>query len=73
MAVKLKRLVGVGGAGVDESHGTDNLYAVLSAIVTTQNSLVAQFNQLRTDYNAETAADHTDTGATAVVAGVEIE
>jgi len=73
MAVKLKRLLGNAGAGMDESHGADVLYDVLKAVVTTQNDLVAQLNQLRADYNAETNADHTDTTATAVTAGVEIE
>ncbi len=73
MAVTLKRYIGEGGAGLDDSIGFDNLYDVLKALAETQNDLLAQFNQLRTDYNAETNADHTDTTATAVTAGVTIE
>ena len=73
MSVTLKQLLGNAGAGIDDSQGFDNLYDVIKALATTQNSLVAQFNQLRTDYNAETNADHTDTTATAVTAGVTIE
>lgn len=69
MAVKLKRLVGNAGAGIDESHGTDRLYDVLKAMVTTQNDLVAQFNQLKADHDSATAP----TAATDVTAGVEIE
>ena len=73
MSVTLKRLVGNAGAGVDESHGTDRLYDVLSAIVTTQNDLVAQFNTLKGEYDAETNAAHVDSAATDVVPGVVIE
>lgn len=73
MAATLKKLMGQGGAGIDDSMGFDNLYDVLVELATVQNDLVAQFNQLRTDYNAETAADHTDTTATAVTAGVTVE
>lgn len=69
MAVTLKRLVGNAGAGMDESHGSDRLYDVLKALTDTQNDLVAQFNQFRTDYNAVTQP----TTATAVTAGVEVE
>jgi hypothetical protein len=69
MAVKLKRLVGNAGAGLDESMGFDTLYDVLKAMVEAQNDLIAQFNQLRTDYDASTVP----TGATAVTAGVEVE
>lgn len=69
MAVKLKRLVGNAGAGIDESHGTDRLYDVLAAMVATQNDLVAQFNQLKADHDSATAP----TAATDVTAGVEIE
>jgi len=69
MAVKLKRLVGNAGAGIDESHGTDRLYDVLVAMVATQNDLVAQFNQLKADHDSATAP----TSATDVTAGVEIE
>ena len=73
MTTTLKKLVGDAGAGIDESHGSDRLYDVLVALVTAQNDLIAQFNQLRTDYNAETVAAHTATSATAVTAGVVIE
>jgi len=75
MTVKLKKLLGDGGAGIDESHGSDRLYQVLEAVVNTQNALVTNFNALRADYAAETNADHTVTGtsAVAVTAGVEVE
>lgn len=73
MTTTLKKLVGDAGAGIDKSHGSDRLYDVLLAIVTAQNDLIAQFNQLRTDYDAETVAAHTATSATAVTAGVAIE
>lgn len=73
MSVTLKRLVGNAGAGADDSHGTDTLYAVLAAIVTTQNDLIAQFNTLKGEYDAETNASHVDSAATDVVVGVEIE
>jgi hypothetical protein len=73
MAKTLKKLLGEAGAGLDDSIGIDTLYDIVKALAETQNSLVAQFNQLRTDYNAETAADHTDTTATAVTAGVTVE
>jgi len=73
MSVTLKKLIGEAGAGIDDSMGFHNLYDVLKALVQTQNDLVTQFNQLRIDYNAETAADHTDTTATAVTAGVTVE
>lgn len=69
----LKKKVGEGGSFFDDSMGVSNLYAVLKALAETQNDLVAQFNQLRTDYNAETNADHTDTTATAVTAGVTVD
>lgn len=73
MSVILKQLIGKAGAGLDESHSFDNLHAVLAALATDLNDLIAQFNQLRTDYNAETNADHADTGATAVTPSVTIE
>ena len=69
MAVKLKRLVGEAGAGLDESHGTDNLYDVLKALADAQNDLVTQFNQFRADYNAST----TPTTATDLTSAVEVE
>ena len=69
MAVKLKRLMGEAGAGLDESHGFDVLYDVLKAVADTQNDLVAQLNQLKADHDAATVP----TTATDVVAGVEVE
>lgn len=73
MASTLKAYMGEGGAGLDDSIGVDNLYDILRDLATVQNDLVAQLNQLRTDYNAETLADHTDTTATAVTALVTVE
>lgn len=73
MAVKLKRLLGDGGAGIDQSHsGEDRLYTVLEAMTNTQNDLVAQFAQLRADVTAAGAFPIT-TSATDPVAGVEVE
>lgn len=69
MSVVLKRLVGEGGAGIDDSMGFDNLYDVLKALVDAHTDLVAQFNQFRTDYNATT----TPTTATALTVGVTAE
>jgi len=54
MAVTLKKYVGDGGAGLDDSMGFDNLYDVLKALADAQNDLVTQFNQFRADYNAST-------------------
>lgn len=74
MSAVLKKLLGDAGAGVDESYeGNNRLYHVLEQMVTQLNDATAQLNQLRTDYNAETAADHTDTTATAVTSLVSIE
>ncbi len=75
MAAILKKLVGDAGAGSDESHGSDRLYDVLVELIGEHNDLIAQFNQLRADYLAETNADHSVTGTTATVvtAGVTIE
>lgn len=55
MAVVLKRLVGNAGAGQDESHGTDRLYDVLKGLVDFQTDVVAQFNQLKADFDAASA------------------
>jgi len=54
MAVTLKRLVGNAGAGLDESHGTDNLYDVLKGLVDFQADVVTQFNQLKADHDSST-------------------
>lgn len=73
MAVKLKRLLGDGGAGIDQSHsGEDRLYTVLEAVVNTQNSLVEEFAQFRADVLAAGAFPITTT-ATDPVSGVEVE
>lgn len=69
MSVTLKKLVGEAGAGIDESNGSDRLYDVLKALVDSHLQLVAQFNQLRTDYNASTVP----TTATALDIKVENE
>ena len=55
MAVTLKRLVGDGGAGIDDSMGFDTLYDVIKALADAQNDLVIQFNQLKADHNSSTA------------------
>jgi len=69
MAATLKKLLGEAGAGIDDSVGIDRLYDVLVELATVQNDLVAQFNQLKADYDAST----TPTTATDVTAGVTIE
>lgn len=69
----LKKTIGDAGGGEDQSHGSDRVYDILVQLITEHNDLVAQFNQLRTDYNAETLADHTDTSATAVTSEITIE
>ena len=75
MATKLKRLVGNAGAGIDESHGSDRLYAVLKELAETQNLMAASLNQLITDYDAETNAAHGATSAAPIPAtsGVTVE
>jgi hypothetical protein len=73
MASILKKLLGDAGAGMDKSHGTDRLYKVLYDIVTQLNDQADQFNQLRTDYDAETSASHTATTATAITKLVTLE
>jgi len=52
MAVTLKRLVGQGGAGMDDSMGHDNVYDVLKGLVDAHQQTVAQFNQLKADFDA---------------------
>jgi len=73
MAATLKKLVGEGGAGISDEMGFNNLYDVLKALAETQNALVAAFNVLLTEYNAETDADHTTSAASAVTAAVTVE
>ena len=75
MAATLKASLGEGGSFIGDSSGQDNLYDVLKELAATQNLLVAAFNQLLTDYNAETAAAHTASSATAIPAtsGVTVE
>ncbi len=41
---KLKALLGDGGAGIDESHGSDRLYAVLEALITQVEDMSSKFN-----------------------------
>jgi len=54
-AKQLKRYLGDGGAGLDQSHGQpDPLYEVLGALIDQVNDLTAQFNQLLADHNAGT-------------------
>jgi hypothetical protein len=57
---KLKKLLGDAGAGIDASHGTNRLLDVLTALVDSHTELVAQFNQLKADFDA-----HTHGGVTA--------
>lgn len=73
MTTKIKKLVGDAGAGMDKSHGSDTLYDVVAALAATINLLITSHNQLLTDYNAETAASHTTSSASAVTATFEVE
>lgn len=59
MAVTLKRLVGEGGAGLDDSNGCDNLYDVLNALVTQVGALTTSLNQFIADYNDVTPVQPT--------------
>ncbi len=82
MAAVIKKTIGDGGGGADQSHGTDRIYEVLINLANAQNALiatvnilrteindvVAQFNTLKTEYDAETVASHTDSAATDLVA-----
>lgn len=70
MSVTLKKLLGEGGSGLDESMGFDTLYDLLKQAITELQTLQAQYNQLRTDYNTEHS---TDTTATAVTSSLVIE
>jgi hypothetical protein len=73
MTVKLKRLVGEAGAGLDSSVlGADRLYDVLNALVDSHVDLVTQFNQLKADVLAASAFPITTT-ATSLVKKVELE
>jgi len=82
MTVTLKRLLGEAGAGLDEAHGFDTLYDVLAAMVVQNDglidqidqvqadhdALVVEYNLLLVDYNAEDAADHVTSSASALAA-----
>lgn len=70
MSVTLKKLLGEGSAGLDESMGFDTLYDVLKQVITELNALQVQYNQLRADYNTEHT---TDTTATAVATTLVLE
>lgn len=69
MAATLKKLLGEAGAGIDDSVGIDRLYDVIKELATVQNDLVAQFNQLKADFDASSAPS----SATDVTAGVTVE
>jgi hypothetical protein len=71
MAVTLKRLIGEGGAGLDDSMGFSNLYDVLKALAQSQADLVTQFNQFRTDYNATIPVQPTTAAALTTAVTVE--
>lgn len=73
MTVKLKQLLKEGLAGIDQSHGTDTLYDLLLQIITDQKAIITSHNQLLTDYNNETLADHTTSSAASVTSNVEVE
>lgn len=73
MTVKIKKLIGDAGAGMDKSHGSDTVYDILAALSTDIANLATAFNQFLIDYNAETLADHTTSSATAVTPTTEIE
>jgi hypothetical protein len=72
-AHKLKRLLGDGGAGLDDSHGPNRLLVVLQAMVETMDAIIESHNALLADYNAETHASHVTSSATAVTNSVSVE
>jgi hypothetical protein len=69
MAVTLKKFLGDGGAGLDDSMGFDNLYDVIKALADAQNNLVTQFNQLKADHDSST----TPTTAANLASAVTVE
>lgn len=73
MTTTIKKTIGDAGAGIDQSHGEDTLYDAVKAIATDLQAVIVALNQLLTDYNAETAADHTTSSAAAVTQTFEIE
>jgi len=73
MASTLKQSLGEGHGFISDEHGETNLYQLLKDMATVQNDLVAQFNQLKADYDAETNAAHTASSATDVTPLVTIE
>jgi len=73
MTTKIKKSIGEAGAGIDQSHGEDTLYDAIKALATDLQAVIVSLNQLRTDYNAEDQADHTDTSAAAVTQTFTIE
>jgi hypothetical protein len=73
MTVSIKKIIGDAGAGLDKSHGTATLYDAIAAIATQVAALTTALNQLITDYNAETDADHTDSSASSVTTQFTIE
>ncbi len=73
MTTTIKKTIGDAGAGIDQSHGEDTLYDAVNALAVQVTALTVAFNQLLTDYNAETAADHTTSSAASVTQGFTIE
>ena len=65
----IKRFMGEGGAGLDDSTGEDNLYDVVHAMADQLNALTSQYNQLLADHNAATRPST----ATTVTSGVAVE
>jgi len=65
----VKSFIGEGGAGLDDSNGSDNLYDVVHAMADQLNALTTQFNQLLADHNANTRPST----ATTVTSGVAVE
>ncbi|PNX50440.1 MAG: hypothetical protein BV456_06735 [Thermoplasmata archaeon M8B2D] len=73
MTITIKKHIGDAGAGMDQSHGSATLYDAVKAIATQVAALTTAFNQLLTDYNAETDADHDTSGASSVDTEFTIE
>jgi len=68
----VKRFIGEGGAGLDDSNGSDNLYDVVHAMADQLNAMTVQFNQFLADYNHSPSATHPTT-ATSVTSQVSVE
>ncbi len=77
MTINLKKLLGDGGAGFDQSHGSDRLYDVLKAVVNKMNQLeTGKANNVLVDGGVvkdPTTPSSQLTGAAATTWNVDVE